>query len=51
MGDKDFKPALETIREEKCQSIVAFWDNASAELISEADKFINLTLQIKAITH
>ena len=51
MGDKDFKPALETIREENCQSIVAFWDNASAELISEADKFINLTLQIKAITH
>ncbi len=51
MGDKDFKPALETIRDEKCSSIVAFWDNASAELVSEADDYLNLTPNIKAITH
>ena len=51
MGDKDFKPALETIRDEQCKSIVAFWDNASGELISEADDYLNLTENIKAITH
>ena len=51
MGDKDFKPALESIREENCKSIIAFWDNASAELISEADEFIDLTANIAEITY
>ena len=51
MGDKDFKPALEAIREENCKSVVAFWDNASAELISEADEFIDLTKKLESITH
>ena len=51
MGDKDFKPALEMIREENCKSVVAFWDNAAAELISEADEFINLTPLLQSITY
>lgn len=51
MGDKDFKPALEAIREEKCTSIVAFWDNASGELISEADEFIDLTQRLSEVTY
>ena len=51
MGDKDFIPALEAIREEGCLSVLAFWDNASAELIGEADCFIDLTSQITEISH
>ena len=51
MGDKDFMPALNSIREEKCKSIVSFWDNVSGELISEADDYINLTPVIQSITH
>ena len=51
MGDKDFKPALEAIREENCKSIIAFWDNAAAELIGEADDFINLTPLIQNISY
>ena len=51
MGDKDFVPALEAVRDEGCSSVVAFWNNASAELISEADCFIDLTPQITEISH
>ena len=51
MGDKDFKPALDSIREEKCQSVVAFWNNASGELISEADKYVDLTNRLAEITY
>ena len=51
MGDKDFKPALEMIREENCKSVVAFWDNAAAELTGEADEFIDLTQKIQSISH
>ena len=51
MGDKDFKPAIEAIRDENCKSVVAFWDNAAAELISEADEFINLTPLLQSITY
>lgn len=51
MGDKDFLPSVQAIREEKCICHIAFWDNASAELISEADSFIDLTPEIAAITH
>ena len=51
MGDKDFIPALEAIREEGCSSIVAFWNNASGELVSEADSFIDLTQKISDISH
>lgn len=51
MGDKDFIPALEAIREEGCVSVVAFWNNASGELISEADSFIDLTPKIKNISY
>ena len=51
VGDNDFMPALETIRAEKCKSIVAFWDNASGELISEADDYMNLTQNISSISY
>ena len=51
MGDKDFKPALEVIREENCKSVIAFWNNAAAELIGEADEFINLTPLLQTISH
>ena len=51
MGDKDFIPALEAIREEGCSSVVAFWNNASAELISEADRFIDLTPKLTDISY
>ena len=50
MGDKDFIPALESIREDNCKSIVAFWDNASGELIAEADVYIDLTQKLNEIT-
>lgn len=51
MGDKDFIHSVQAIREEKCVAKVVFWDNASGELISEADEFINLTPSIAQITH
>lgn len=51
MGDKDFIHSVQAIREQKCVARVAFWDNASGELISEADEYYNLTPQIAAITH
>lgn len=51
MGDKDFIHSVQAIQEEQCVAKVAFWDNASGELISEADEFINLTSSIAQITH
>lgn len=51
LGDKDFLPALESIRAYKRKSLVAFWDNASGELISGADKYIDLTQRLQEITH
>ena len=51
MGDKDFIPALEAIRDEGCSSVIAFWNNASGELVSEADCFIDLTTKISQISH
>ena len=51
MGDKDFIHSVQAIQEENCIAKVAFWDNASGELIGEADEFINLTPNIAAITH
>ena len=51
MGDKDFLPSVQAIHEEKGICHVAFWNNASGELISEADQFIDLTPNIAAITH
>lgn len=51
LGDKDFIHSVQAIRAENCISKVAFWENASAELISEADEFINLTPNISAISH
>ena len=51
MGDKDFIPAIDAIRDEHCRSVVAFWDNASAELISEADVFLDLTQSLQNISH
>ena len=51
MGDKDFIHSVQAIRDEKCVAKVAFWENASGELIGEADEFINLTPNISQITH
>lgn len=51
MGDKDFVPALEAVRDEGCSSVVAFWNNASAELTAEADCFIDLTPKISEISY
>ena len=51
MGDKDFIHSVKAIQEEKCIAKVAFWDNASGELIGEADEFINLSPNISSITH
>lgn len=51
MGDKDFVPALESIRRFKRQSIVAFWDNASGELIADADEYIDLTQKLHEVTY
>lgn len=51
MGDKDFLPALEAIRAYKRKSIVSFWNNASGELISGADEFIDLTQELTRITY
>lgn len=51
MGDKDFIHSVQAIQAEKCTANVAFLDNASGELISEADNFIDLTPNIDKITH
>lgn len=51
MGDKDFIHSIQAIRAENCVAKVAFWDNASGELVSEADEYINLTPNIAKITH
>ena len=51
MGDKDFLPSIQAIHEENCLCHVAFWDNASGELVGEADQFIDLTPNIEVITH
>lgn len=51
VGDKDFIHSVQAIREENCIAKVAFWDNASGELIGEADEYINLTPNIAKITH
>ena len=51
MGDKDYIPSIQAIHEQNCIARVAFWDNASGELISEADEYINLTQDISQITH
>ena len=51
LGDKDFIHSVQAIREEKCVARVAFWDNASGELVSEADEYLNLTPNIQKITH
>ena len=51
MGDKDFIHSIQAIRAENCVAKVAFWDNASGELVSEADEYIDLTPNIAKITH
>lgn len=51
MGDKDFIHSVQAIRAENCVAKVAFWDNASGELVSEADEYIDLTSNIAKITH
>ena len=51
LGDKDFIHSVQAIREEKCIARVAFWDNASGELVGEADEYLNLTPNIQKITH
>ena len=51
MGDKDFLPAIEAIRKYKRKAIVVFWNNASSELISGADKYIDLTPELTRITY
>ena len=50
MGDKDFVPSVSAIRNEKCVAKVAFWSQASGELVGEADEFINLTEHFDEIT-
>lgn len=51
MGDKDFVPSVKAIRDEKCVARIAFWDNASAELVAEANEQISLTQNIDKITY
>ena len=51
LGDKDFIHSVQAIHEEKCVVKIAFWDNASGELVGEADEYINLTPNIAQITH
>lgn len=51
MGDKDFLPALDKIRKHNRKAFVAFWNNASGELISGADKYIDLTQELTKITY
>ena len=51
MGDKDFIHSVHAIRAEKCIAKIAFWNNASGELIGEADEYIDLTPNINKISH
>lgn len=50
-GDKDFIHSIRAIREEKRTAQVVFWDNISAELKGEADEFIDLSQNLKAISY
>lgn len=50
-GDKDFIHSIRAIKEEKMTAKIAFWGNASGELIAEADEFIDLTPHIDKITY
>ena len=51
MGDKDFIPSVKAIQDEKCDAVVAFWNNASGEIISEASSYIDLTPHLTQITY
>ena len=51
MGDKDFLPSVEAIREKNCVARIAFWNQASGELTSEADEFLDLTDHIEEISY
>lgn len=50
-GDKDFMPSIEEIKAEGRISHLAFWNHAAWELKDAADKFIDLTENINAITY
>ena len=51
MGDKDFLPSVKAIQEENCIAKIAFWNQASGELTSEADEFLDLTDHIEEISY
>lgn len=50
LGDADYVPAIQAVKEEGCIAKVVFWPNISAELKSEADEFVNLWEYIEKIT-
>lgn len=50
MNCRGFIPVLRAIHEEGRTSEVAYWDIAQGELVSDADKFINLSDNIAAVT-
>ena len=50
-GDRDFRVVIEPLKEEKRHLHLAFWSNAAWELKTSADKFIDLTENIKSITY
>lgn len=51
MGDSDFVPVIQQIRNMKMKTTVVFWDNVSGELKAEADNYINLSPIIDKITY
>lgn len=51
MGDADFVPVMEQIRENGVKATVAFWNHASGELRASADKFFDLNAVIDSITY
>ena len=50
LGDSDYVPVIEDIKEEKRKVKVAFWDNAAGEIISAADEYLNLNESFEKIT-
>lgn len=42
LGDSDYVPVIEDIKEEKRKVKVAFWDNVAGEIVTAADEYLNL---------
>lgn len=50
LGDSDYAPVIEDVKEEKRKVRVAFWDNAAGEIVNAADEYLNLNNYFERIS-